>query len=520
MRVIATGNVAETNVDIPSSTIVLGPLSSNTLRVDPSFASTDVDEMALSYITGQYSQINYGFILTTDAATSVIYASPVSPSAFWFRAGAAKPFCNTTGPLNALNATTNCFYPSNVFYAASCFRQWRGSFRFKFTFAKTKFHAGRVMVWYIPTKVSVAFGGTDTLPTVAAPEALGGLVQPFGYSAIFDLKDGNVFEFDVPYVNAMPYADFFANTGSIGISVVDPLLAPTTVATSVGLLVEVKALPDFEVSVPLGPRYPPIVCDSASKIRLQAGQLLPTTSGPTDQMCVGEKVTSVKQLIMIPVWKSTGTLAVATVGTFGLPPWWFQGYLAPTVPAIQSPWPTMSFSWGGYFASGYTFVRGGTDYHVYCNVSNGAGNATATVVLTPQSGNNIAPSAFGPNNPPTTCLPRVTTSDLNKGLHIRVPNYLKTARALVSSLYGIGWQPSFTAPAANSTPVVTQGDAIPTSYPRLTVVNTTAGVINGIFSRSASDDAQLGQYIGPPYLGLLNTVASALYYDTDSSILF
>jgi hypothetical protein len=38
------------------------------------------------------------------------------------------------------------------------------------------------------------------LGTVEGPEVVGGLVQPYGYSKILDLKDANVFEFLVPYL--------------------------------------------------------------------------------------------------------------------------------------------------------------------------------------------------------------------------------------------------------------------------------------------------------------------------------
>ena len=55
---------------------------------------------------------------------------------------------------------------------------WRGSIKFRFTFAKTKFHAGRVIAAYVPASYDTVATGVLS-NNVPAPEISSGLVQPF-----------------------------------------------------------------------------------------------------------------------------------------------------------------------------------------------------------------------------------------------------------------------------------------------------------------------------------------------------
>jgi hypothetical protein len=103
------------------------------------------------------------------------------------------------------------------------FRYWRGGIKFRFTFAKTKFHGGRVMVAFVPATYDTATNAVLSNP-VPAPETTGGLVQPFQQSAIFDLKDSNTFEFHVPYISARPWLSTFGTVGGVTMLVMDRLV--------------------------------------------------------------------------------------------------------------------------------------------------------------------------------------------------------------------------------------------------------------------------------------------------------
>lgn len=227
VRMTNMSTVAECNVDIPSSTVMCAPFASSALRVDGTFSGSDVDEMSLAYVLSQPSQVCRFLFTTATATNAVLYATPVSPAAFWFRAFSTLPACNVNPPALATTGTF-CFFPTNLFYFASMFRNWRGGLRFRFTFGKTKFHAGRVLVTYVPTPTEEldVKDAPYTVKAVLPDTQLTGL-NPFGYSAIFDLKDTNVFTFDVPFVSPRPWASFKESTGSLTMCVTDPLLCPT-----------------------------------------------------------------------------------------------------------------------------------------------------------------------------------------------------------------------------------------------------------------------------------------------------
>lgn len=509
VRVQQMATVTEHNVDVPSSTVMLGAMASNHLIVDGNFSGTDVDEMAFDYVLSQYSQINYGAITTANTASQVVYGTYVSPSAYWFRAGSSAPYCNVTAPVIAQNATTNCFYPSNLFWLGSCFRQWHGSVRFRFTFSKTKYHGGRVMAAFIPTRTLVADGPADVYGLALGPEALGGNTQPFGYTAVFDLRDGNVFEFDVTYVSPRPYTNFFDNIGSVSLSIIDPLQAPTTVSSSINFLVEVKALPSFEFATPIGPRYPTIPCVAASAVRLQAGKMLSTLNDDVSQYCVGERLNSVKQLIMLPKWSQGASVAAAAVVKSTLFPWYYSAPQSTVVPAIAAPWPPESLSWGGYLSKAYSFVRGSTDYHFYGSTTQ-PGAFRALVTLNRNAFGTVPALLWSPSNGPTTSIPRVVTPDLTKGMHVRVPFYSRSVRIRSDQLDSIVWSPAsggYTSVGAN--------DESPITFANMQYENSSVSGASCLVSRSAGDDAMLGQFIGPPFLGLLGSGAGTTY-DADS----
>lgn len=510
MRMQQMATICEQNVDVPSPTLVVGAMASNNLAMDGNFSGTNVDEMAFDYVLGQYSQICYGAISTSNTASQIVYGGYASPSAYWFRANLTAPYCNPTAPVIAQNGTTNCFYPSNLFWVGSCFRQWKGSVRYRFTFSKTKYHGGRVMAAFVPTKLLTGDVASDAYGNGLGPEALGGNTQPFGYTAVFDLRDSNVFEFDVSYVNSRPYTSFFENIGTVSLSIIDPLQAPTTVSSTINFIVEVKALPGFEFATPIGPRYPPIACQSASAVRLQAGKMLSTINDDVSQYCVGERLNSIKQLIMMPKWSNGGAIGAGSVIRNTLFPWFYSVPQALGVPAPTTPWGFESLGWGGYFAKGYSFVRGSTDYHYYGTTTQ-PGTFTASISLN-RNGFGAVPSLlWTPNNGPTTSMPRVFCPDLTKGFHVRVPFYSRSVRVRADQLDSVIWYPAIGSPVA-----VGVNEENPITIPTVILSNSSVAGSSASISRSAGDDAMLGQFIGPPFLGLLSG-GSGSTYDLDST---
>lgn len=521
-RMYITSNVDEFNVDKASLTSVVGPFAENTLAVSPEFAHNDVDEMSFEYITSQYSQICIGKMETTDASTTPLYATAVSPSSFWFRSRltGAAPFCNVGAPKSSLvNDTPRGFIPSNIFFLASCFKEWKGSFRFRFTFAKTKFHGGRVFVQYNPTYYSSDGDITyfsDTPSTVVSLPSGGFGLQPFGYSKLFDLRDSNVFEFDVPYISAKPYNSFFGDIGSLVMYVQDPLIAPATVPSSVPFCVEVKAMPDFEVAIPVSPAYPPVTIADAttSNVRYQSGKLVSMSRQQDSQLCIGEKMLSVKQMISVPKVSYGGTILANTVDSMTLMPWWYGPMYNFTTPA-NAPFLREMFGFGFYFSQAYTFVKGGTDYHFYPGNSSMAGTMITVSQISPTPG---MPAGAGfPNNTPFSSNARVFQDNMTVGTHVRLPAYQKYARYLSSVLGTLSWYPALNDP--NSTVQIPYTRDGPLVQYTANVINFSTGTTQLRISRNAADDAGLGMYIGPPILGLLPPNNPNGAYDLDSTSL-
>lgn len=520
-RMINTDSVLEQNVDMPTAAQMCGPLAHNHLATSPTFAATDVDEMSIDYIKGIYSIIKTGNITTTDAYKTVLYATAVSPSNFWFRSTqAANPQTNITAP-RVGTTTANCFYPSNVFWLASMFRYWRGGFRFRVTFGKTKFHAGRVIFSYIPN--DAATGGvlppyiTGSVTNVAEAPVGTVNIDTSGYSAIWDLKDSNVFEFDVPYVCDTPYKQFVLPIGSVTMTVVDPLIAPASVASTVQYLVEVKALPDFEVAFPVGPAYPAMKTDAYS-IRLQSGKMLSNYAKSPAEDCIGERITSLKQLIMIPHAQFLGTLAASTTATWAVLPWWWVNS-PPTGSTVGTVFGRGCFNFGGHIAQAYVYCKGSTDVHIYSGAQGTGPVVLARLSWLPGNQYNTTNGGNNPGQPTSTSVARVCQSGPNGAVHVRMPAYQKYQRISPDFIpNSVNWVPGFTA-SQTTYPVWGPSD---TYYDGSLIVTAVAATSSNtiVQTRCAGDDAACGHYIGPPMLALLNPVSTTTtLYDPDSSAL-
>jgi hypothetical protein len=493
MRIIKQTNASETNVDIPASTYVVGPLATNTLNMANTAGMSEVDEMSLSFVLGRYSQICIGSVTTADTHGSAIYAGLVGPYYMWYRQPAGAPYGNTTAPRYG-NITGNSFYPSIILDVCQMFRSWKGSFTYRFTFAKTKFHAGRYMATFIPQEEGNRNDFNGTLFSCIGPQITSGFMQPFGYSAIFDLKDDNVFEFVVPFTSNTPYKMFQSQIGSISLSALDPLVASGTVSTSVQFMVEVKANDDFEPADYCGLKFVngPVV----PILITQSSIVVSNIPADASQHCVGEKVTSLKQLIMIPV--VTGGAQNCTANT-NIPkvvrPWYSTTVFTnlPSPPLNSTNLTGLSYT-PGHIAKRYAFVKGSTEIHAYCR---DAGMwLGAQVTTTPGISSSLKNNAINLNMTSPSTLPTQIATD-GSALHLRLPSY-----QLVSRIPGdVGNTGNYTFWFG------TTGVADPSASDY--VNNFVSGVFKLIFfpsftgttffvtSRCAADDATMGHYIGP-----------------------
>nr|WEU70920.1 MAG: structural polyprotein [Hangzhou dicistro-like virus 6] len=543
MRVVQVKTAGEFNVDMPSATMMVAPMASNSLRVDSSIACSDVDELSLSYVLSQWSQICVGSMSTTNPNGTVLYAAPITPSAFWFRAPSSLPYTQLPAPYYNTGKVANAFIVSHAFYWSSMFRYWRGGFTFRFTFGKTKMHGGRVLVAYNPADFHCDPGQTTFSMNVAEN-------QPFAQSAIFDLRDSNVFEFKVPYSSALPFRGFFEATGSLVMYVMDALQAPSVVSSSVPFLVEVKCDADYEVAVPRGVMYPASVKGTP---RTQGGNFVANTiNASASELAIGESLASAKQLLMMPKmtrfmydqvtdsYTSSGGTSTITLATllqntttsFVINPWWFHPAIAlpldlSTFTALDL-FPPEAFTMAGNIAKCYAFARGSTDAHVYARAYQTTGLAGAQSFGS--AGQEIHPSSsavpllisasYCANDYGSGDINLITANGANMPsaityedtpLHVRFPSYLQGARTRTHWCDTDYWYATYprsgsvpNAPAWNGYDASATGSR---ALPRISIMtprllNHTATQVMAAVGRCAGDDAQLGFYMGPPPLAL------------------
>jgi len=141
-----------------------------------------------------------------------------------------------------------------IHFHSEPFSKWRGSIIYHFRVVKTTFHSLRVRVWFSPASLI-----TDTIDRNAV------------YSKIIDLKDTNHFTFEVPYIWPHPFLNVHVNPtslGTIGVDIVNQMVFPATVDSSINVIVERSAGTDFCLNLPTVVRsYPfnPVVIPETTR---------------------------------------------------------------------------------------------------------------------------------------------------------------------------------------------------------------------------------------------------------------
>lgn len=256
-----------------------GYYANNEVAALPGFAGTDIDEMSLCYLTCRPGCLAYYHLLTTDTANSYKWSCPINPNRFFFYKNSTNVgFAQPVRPSAAVNS---CILPTPIMAVTSHFGAWRGDIVFRFKFARTKFHGGRVLIGYNPVP-----GSADgSLPSDTRYNYL---------SVVVDLRVTSEIEFVVPYTYPRPYCKSDEsdrdsdNTGNIFMRVIDPIYAPTGVVSYIPVVVEVFSMCGYEVVRPipstlaLAPLATPVFAQSEAVYTM------------------GEDIRSIKQLLFRP----------------------------------------------------------------------------------------------------------------------------------------------------------------------------------------------------------------------------
>lgn len=438
---------------------------------------TDEDEMSFSYLKSVPAFVASLQWDTTDTQNSSLYSIDVGPRTIYSRA-----------PL--IKATTTKFLDSMppFAYLSSHFRQYRGSIRVKVKLAKTDFHSGRLQVTWTPRSLPA------TTPT--------NTTAFYSLREIIDIRAGNEFEFNLPFMAPVPYLDVEAPMGQLDFVILNALRAPNTVSQTVDLLVYYSAGEDFELAVPgYSPatvNWPPFSPESFGNVAAASETLVNEGIGGTSiaradlsyaETCVGEIFTSIRQLLARynQVW--TSTLPPAT-GRVAIWPYFSACATLTSAGAVQLP------KYGGdlfsYYAPMYAFYRGGMKVQV--DMAAAVGSLSAT--LTPSQ---VLPSSE-----------TIKTSTSLNGTNAAVTYYqsqftVPSGTAITDSGIGVvAFEIPYYCKTSVSNVVATSTDTIPTLTDGSLEITVPQGCVSyevqstPVYYRAIAEDFQFCYFVGCP----------------------
>jgi len=349
-----------------------------------------VEQMGLLTFASRYAVCGYFTLNTSDAEDYLKYYSHVHPLAGWWSTTASAWNSNRIPTGYTFSSEPEDMIPTPLFYISNLFTMWRGTIKYRFDFAKTKFHAGRIRITYSPSANYLA----ASAPPYLVPDTSDG-TQVHGKTVIWDIRESSYFEFECPYEWHRYYTPFNKVTSSLSVIVVDPLIAADTVANNIRCMVSMAAGSDFEWANACPSQYLPYattvtappslvfgddgfpfeddgtrLLDTVLPYPLDVGKSLDIKfqSGIQTYDCdltlqdmkgsenaIGESIVSIKDLISRPSWANLPTQGL-------LSPFYTTG--VPSRANIDS----FYYSWQGYFNHVFAYARGSTRYQVLSNI--------------------------------------------------------------------------------------------------------------------------------------------------------
>lgn len=467
------------NTDGVDTAQALSGFQTNEIKALPGFAGTDVDEMSLSYLTQIPAYIESFSFSTSNVTDDELYSKKLDPRLYY----------NTGTTTDAAGTYTYCTY-APITYFSSFFRYYRGSIRFIFKVVKTEFHSGRILVSYSPSS-TVGSNNADST---------------FLFREIVDLRETSEFSFVLPYASATPWRPIFPMFGSdeetsygvLSVNVLNELVAPATVPSSINFLVEVSAAPDYELMGPSyskssyisatqdGTQYPFITqMDDETNVMfvnkgigsskiVGAGNLAPA------EYCVGERYTSIKQILLRYCnLRFNGVSALSGV-------YYLNPFVIPAVAKTAASGPINEVINGDNYsmlASCFAYSRGSIRIGWFKNSNSGGGFSNQLYFRVTSDTNPCSVTSTGDSSVqfgPITNAGNVGTA--SNFVDFKVPMYTRTHSMLNRLSAGSGNRP--------------QNDVYNSKVGVVTRFSNTTDTVT--LMRAVGDDFQLGYFIGVP----------------------
>lgn len=211
-----------TNIDGAFNGKKLSALSDNAISINSDRAGTKIDEMSFDFL--QSIPVWFRTVSWTQVQTAGTVLTYFDVGLGFYPVAIGKGF--TEPPFATLSRS---------------FSNWRGSLVFKFKFVKTEFHSGRLAFSFVPNDQY------NPQPTTLTLDQSDNLMRH-----IVDIRETNEVEFCVPFIAPTNYLenDNGSSIGRVFVNVVNELVSPDSVPSSVPMLIEVSAGDDFSFAFP------------------------------------------------------------------------------------------------------------------------------------------------------------------------------------------------------------------------------------------------------------------------------
>jgi hypothetical protein len=307
----------------------------NSVVTAPGFSGTDLDEMDFKFITTIPAWIQTFTWATGDAIGLQKFQWTVSPC-----------YQISSATVNGLSVR----HYTPLAYVADKFDLWRGSIIYTFKVIKTEFHSGRLAVCFFPFEDGVS-NATYSYAN-----------SNYVFREIIDIREHNEFVIRVPFVSSSPWKNSLtaavttnAATGNILVYVVDPLVAPANVPTSISIVVEIAGGPDMQFACPVSnvphtpiynvtPQMGDMDMGRVNECSLFEGSITQgepnDVSGLEQAICIGENVSSFRYMMKLthtmPHVSAVNVLTgeYTNVIPFGIVSVWNQ--VAPVIPRTSA----------------------------------------------------------------------------------------------------------------------------------------------------------------------------------------
>lgn len=497
MKVMLLQAPGHNTVDGDSDARPLSYLSKPGVTKLDGVSGTEFDEMDFSYIVRKPAWFLTSTWTTSNTVGTTISTISVYPGVGQLSIGGAIHF-------------------APVSFVANFFREWRGSLRYRLKFVRTEFHSGRLQVAFYPGTTTTTYTGNAA----------------YVHRMIIDIREHPEVDFVVPFISATTWNGNGSPTGTIVISVADPLVAPATVASSVNILVEIAGGEDMEFAIPniIG-IVPTTFAPQSGKIGSNDNRLITMNIGSStiaanphvsSALTIGDKVSSFRAYLkryhpLIPSDLSLTSTIVPNFSTVTMYPDVIFGVNATSLPTAGFIRSDMV----GIIASCYAVWRGGVRIRDVVNKGMLVNGATSfnTPSLAKVSAKPILSTGFsltGLDNGTATGEVGVNAhqqfQDLrNNGVvSVEIPQYTHVlARSVVDAMTYQGTSVALGGGIASGLDGSLTKQTVLIGLPTTNTTSVTAVAgqsVHNVF-RALADDGDFGCFISVP--AMYNTSASA-----------